>query len=49
MSYDHTGTNGARNASLNMENLAKYREPVLRREERYLKETKTIVSRPMKR
>ena len=25
------------------------REPVLRREERFLKKTKTIVSRPMKR
>ena len=36
MSYDYTGRNGARNDSLNMENLAKDREPFFRREERFL-------------
>ena len=48
MSCDYTETNGARNDYLNMENFAKDREPVLRREERILKKTKMINSRPMK-
>ena len=38
-SCERTGTNGARNHSLNNENFAKDREPVLRREERFLNKT----------
>ena len=38
MSCDYTGKSGTRFDSLNKENLAKDRGPVLRREERFLKE-----------
>ena len=40
MSYEHRETNGTRNDSLNMENLVKNRERVLRHEERPLKKQK---------
>ena len=48
MSCEQAGRNGARFDSLNSENSRNYREPVLRREERILKKTKMIISRPMK-
>ena len=38
MSCEPTETNGTRKQSLNRENLSKSRGPVLRREERFLKE-----------
>ena len=38
MSYEHKKTNGTQNDSLNMENLVKNRKPILRREERFLKD-----------
>ena len=44
MSCDYTETNGTRNDSLNMENFAKDREPVLRREEQILYESEMIVT-----
>ena len=49
MSCDYTETNGARNDSLNMENVAKDRERVLHREEPFLNKTKMNLDRPMKR
>ena len=49
MGYAHRETNGTRFGVFSKENLKKFREQVLRREERNLYKTKSIVSRPMKR
>ena len=49
MSEEHYETNGTRIEALHIENLMKNRKHVLRREERYLKKTKVIFGRPMKR
>ena len=49
MSQDHYETNDARIEALHRKNLMKNRERVLRPEERYLKKTKVIFGRPMKR
>ena len=49
MSFDHKERNGSRNDCVNKENLEKIHEHVLRREERFLKKTKLIFRRWMKR
>ena len=49
MSCDYRERNGARNDRAYKENLEIDRERVLRREERYLKKTKVIFGRLMKR
>ena len=48
MSLECSRTNGTRNGGLLKENSMDNRERVLRHEERFLKKTKMIVSRPMK-
>ena len=44
MSYEHRETNGTQFGFVYMENLGFNREPVLRREERFLKERKQIAA-----
>ena len=49
ITYEHKETNGTRFNGVYKEYFRIEREPVLRREERFLKKTKKIISRPMKR
>ena len=49
MSYERSRVNGTRFGVFYKENLKKFCEPVLRREEPFLNKTKKNMDRPMKR